>query len=236
MLNHRDDDEQLHEFAQDGAELDAQDIAAAPFYGVTRGSREMREKISGLEEHGLSLYYDKLHAEMQDPEFVDGVQKRIVQGKGGQLRFQDPELTPLGLVFNSFLDQHVAISGKDLQSKWIALQRNGTEIAKRQRAIEAQAKAVTAAQATADKRNKDQLEAIRRERLKIGNERFERWINNFKWTLHVFYHESYFVTWLILGTFLISSIPYYLTARFSISDRCLHQRWCRAIAIRLWKE
>jgi hypothetical protein len=139
------------------------------------------------------------------------------------LEFEAEELKPLGIVFNAYLERHLAAARYRLKDDLVAQASQLAQMSKKQKALEAQAKALVNAQKAIAQKAK--AERAREQRL--NNEKFARWLDNASWSMRVFCTDSHVLAWAI-GITAIVLVPSTaaLTIRTVVDEDCFKSPLC----------
>jgi anti-sigma factor RsiW len=139
------------------------------------------------------------------------------------LEFEAEELKPLGIVFNAYLERHLAAARYRLKEDLVAQAAQLALMDKKQKKLEAQAKAIAKAQAEFEAKAKAERERERR----LNNEKFTRYIDNLGWWIRVVVCSGRNLAWAV-GITAIVLVPSTaaLTIRTVVDENCFKSALC----------
>jgi hypothetical protein len=150
-------------------------------------------------------------------------------------------------LFQAYLDRHLAQARLTLQSEWIANAQRIEALAQKQQKLEVQAKAISSRSGDLSQSEANLKRRIARAKANIrriqDNERFAKWLDNASWALQrccetVVHKVNWWsgdikVLFAVVGVslFVVTPVSTTLSLRLLLSDRCIRNQQCRAVAI-----
>ncbi len=150
------------------------------------------------------------------------------------MEFEAEELKPLGIVFNAYLERHLAAARYRLKEDLVAQAAQIDQLDRKQKQLLAQAKAIAQTQAKREQaiaKAQTEFEAkakAERERAqRLNNEKFAKWLDNASWAVRVFCTDSHVLAWAI-GITAIVLVPSTaaLTIRTVVDEDCFKSPLC----------
>jgi anti-sigma factor RsiW len=140
------------------------------------------------------------------------------------LEFEAEELKPLGIVFNAYLERHHAAAQYRLKDDLTAQAAQLAHLSRKQKALEAQAKAIAKTQAEFKAKVLAERERARR----VNNDKFARYLDNLAWWVRVVVCSGRNMVWAVgLTALVLVPSTAALTIRTVVDESCLKSVPCR---------
>jgi anti-sigma factor RsiW len=139
------------------------------------------------------------------------------------LEFEAEELKPLGIVFNAYLERHLAAARYRLKDDLVAQAAQIAQLDRKQKQLMAQANAIAKAQVDFEAKAKAERERAKR----LNNEKFTRYIDNLEWWIRVVVCSGRNLAWAVgLTALILVPSTAALTIRTVVDESCFKSVAC----------
>jgi hypothetical protein len=140
------------------------------------------------------------------------------------LEFEAEELKPLGIVFNAYLERHLAAARYRLKDDLTVQASQIAQLDRKQTQLVAQAKEIAKTQAEFEAKAKAERERAQR----LNNDKFARYLDNLAWWIREVVCSGRNLVWAV-GLTAIVLVPSTaaLTIRTVVDESCLKSVPCR---------